>query len=223
MSFRSELGIANVRTMQLINMNEADSDLILSTPQIRRESAIRTLALGFSADPVARWIWEDPYAYFRYMPEFISTFCGEAFNCSTAVALEGYRAVAMWLPPGTEPDSAALDAIFEVSLRPEIEHDVAELFVQMETYHDSQRPCWYLPMIAADPAFMGRGYGGHALAHALRWCDNEGAVAYLESSNRRNIGLYRRFGFELIGEIQAGASPKMYPMVRAPCPPHQRG
>jgi RimJ/RimL family protein N-acetyltransferase len=44
--------------------------------------------------------------------------------------------------------------------------------------------------------------------------DAEGLPAYLESSNPRNISLYQRFGFEAIGEIRAGGSPPVVPMLR---------
>ncbi|MEW6149322.1 MAG: N-acetyltransferase, partial [Pseudomonadota bacterium] len=42
----------------------------------------------------------------------------------------------------------------------------------------------------------------------------EGIAAYLESSNPRNISLYKRHGFKIIGEIQHGTSPTMTPMLR---------
>jgi len=50
---------------------------------------------------------------------------------------------------------------------------------------------------------------------ALERVDAEGLPAYLESSNARNVSLYERHGFEVIGEIQHGSSPSMLPMYRA--------
>ena len=44
--------------------------------------------------------------------------------------------------------------------------------------------------------------------------DKEGAMAYLESSNKQNISLYLRHGFEVVGEIQIYDSPIVTPMVR---------
>ena len=52
------------------------------------------------------------------------------------------------------------------------------------------------------------------MRHALRRCDDDGLIAYLESSNPRNLSLYERHGFEIMGQIQAGTSPTLYPMVR---------
>ena len=54
------------------------------------------------------------------------------------------------------------------------------------------------------------------MRHAVARCDREGALAYLESSNPRNISLYLRHGFEVIGEIRVGAAPLVTPMLRRP-------
>ena len=40
--------------------------------------------------------------------------------------------------------------------------------------------------------------------------------AYLESSNPANVPLYQRHGFEVLGEIQVGSSPPVFPMYRPP-------
>jgi hypothetical protein len=49
-------------------------------------------------------------------------------------------------------------------------------------------------------------------------CDRAGLAAYLESTNPRNISLYVRFGFEIVGTIQVGSSPPIFPMRRKPQP-----
>lgn len=54
------------------------------------------------------------------------------------------------------------------------------------------------------------------LEHTLKVCDADKKLAYLESTNPANITLYQRHGFELVGEIQAGSSPVLYPMRREP-------
>jgi len=74
---------------------------------------------------------------------------------------------------------------------------------------------WYLPAIGVDPRGQGKGYGSALLAHSLEVCDRAHEAAYLESTNPLNIHLYERFGFEVIGEIQAGRSPTIVPMLRA--------
>jgi len=66
-----------------------------------------------------------------------------------------------------------------------------------------------------DPAHQGRGYGDALMSYALRRCDRDHLPAYLESTNPRNVSLYRRHGFEPLGSIQVGSSPTMVPMFRA--------
>ena len=52
------------------------------------------------------------------------------------------------------------------------------------------------------------------MAHALERCDRDHVPAYLESTNPKNISLYRRHGFEAVAEVQVGSSPVFVPMVR---------
>jgi ribosomal protein S18 acetylase RimI-like enzyme len=89
----------------------------------------------------------------------------------------------------------------------------------MAAYHPDE-PHWYLPVIGVDPAHQGRGYGAALMRHATERCDRDVVPAYLESSNPRNISLYLRHGFEILGTIQVGSSPQMVPMLRTP---RQRG
>lgn len=181
-----------------------------------RNRVIQTITLGFLADPVARWIWPDANTYLETMPKFADAFGGGAFDHRSAFIADGCKAAALWLPPGVEPDGDAIEDLLDATVAEEIEADVASMFAQMDEYHPHSEPCWYLPMIAADPAYMGRGLGAAILRRALQRCDEDGLIAYLESSNPRNISLYERHGFEAIGKIHAGLSPVMTPMIREP-------
>ena len=190
-----------------------------AVPEVRsadaseQASAIGTIVLGFAADPMTRWVWPDSSEYLRVMPRFAKAFGGRAFEHGTADIIEGGRAAALWLPPGVEPDEAEMDAAMEGSLRPEIAEDIGAVLQGMAEYHPRE-PHWYLPLIAADPNWIGQGLGALLMKHALRRCDEQGSVAYLESSNPRNISLYERCGFKIIGKIQSGSSPVLTPMLR---------
>jgi GNAT superfamily N-acetyltransferase len=176
-------------------------------------STVSTIVLGFAADPMARWVWPDSSKYLRIMPQFVKAFGGRAFEHGTAYITEGVRAAALWLPPGVEPDEAAMGAIMAQTLRPEIADDMKFMLKGM-TEHHPHEPHWYLPLIAADPNRIGQGLGTLLMKHALRRCDVEGIPAYLESSNPRNISFYERRGFRVIGSIQHGSSPTLTPMLR---------
>ncbi|XIA62079.1 hypothetical protein ACFIOY_20610 [Bradyrhizobium sp. TZ2] len=80
----------------------------------------QTIVLGFAADPMARWVWPDSSEYLRSMPQFIKAFGGRAFDRGTAYVTEGVRAAALSLPPGVDPDEAAMDEVMAQTLRPEI-------------------------------------------------------------------------------------------------------
>jgi GNAT superfamily N-acetyltransferase len=178
-----------------------------------RASAISTIVLGFAADPMARWAWSDPSVYLGTMPRMVNALGGRAFEHGTAYITEGARAVALWLPPGVEPDEAEMGAIMEETVRPEIAEDIGAIMKGMAEHHPLE-PHWYLPFIATDPTWFGQGLGALLMKHALRRCDEEGIAAYLESSNPRNISLYERHGFKITGRIQSGSSPVLTPMLR---------
>lgn len=171
------------------------------------------LTLAFSTDPMARWSFPDPAKYLTVFSLLAEAFGGRAFGKGTAYITDGFTGAALWLPPGTSPDEDALIKLFNENTEGAIKEDMQGIFEQMEKYHPTG-PHWYLPMIGVDPARQGAGIGGALMAEALKAVDRDGLIAYLESSNPRNISLYQRHGFEVIGEIQSGSSPVLRPMLR---------
>lgn len=180
-----------------------------------RDETVATVVMGFSTDPVARWMYPGVDEYLTNFPGFVKALAGKAFDEGSAYATTAPGGAALWLPPGIEPDEQALVSIINDTARPEIVDDLFGMIEQMAENHPDE-PHWYLPMIAVDTFRQNRGIGAALLRYSLERCDRDGVPAYLESSNPRNISLYRRFGFEVTGEIQAGSSPTMYPMVRRP-------
>lgn len=176
---------------------------------------VATVLMGFSTDPVARWVYPDANQYLTHFPAFINAFAGKAFECESAYSTENFSGAALWLPPGVEPDEDALVYLFKTTVSENLQKDLFAVFEQMNANHP-QFPHWYLPMIGVDTCEQNKGYGAALMRHALERCDHERLPAYLESSNPRNISLYERFGFEVIGRIQAGSSPPMFPMLRQP-------
>ena len=178
-----------------------------------RKSVVDVITLGFGSDPMARWTLPDPSLYLAVMPELIDAFGGKAFELGSAYCVDSVAGAALWLPPGTEPDGDRLSALIARYGAASIQADVSGVLEQMATYHPHE-PHWYLPLIAVDPAYQGGGLGGALLKAALARCDADGLPAYLESSNPRNITLYQRHGFEILGRIQVGKSPVVTPMLR---------
>ena len=84
---------------------------------------------------------------------------------------------------------------------------------EFEEYHPKEA-CWYLPLIAVDPAHQGSGIGSELMKAAMSRIDEDNLPGYLESSNPRNVSLYERYGFEVIGQIKIGDAPLIQPMYR---------
>ena len=179
------------------------------------DCAITTIVLAFASDPMARWSWPDGQEYLRLMPTVTRAFGGNAFAHGSAFCTDRHEGVALWLPPGVAPDEELMMSLVDDSVDEGRRQEMFSIFEQMERFHP-QAPHWYLPLVGVDPAQQGKGYGSALLRHAAERFDREGALAYLESSNPRNIPLYERHGFEGIGRIQAGSSPVVTPMIRRP-------
>jgi GNAT superfamily N-acetyltransferase len=179
------------------------------------QAVIAVITLAFASDPMARWSFPDSATYLAVMPEVARAFGGNGFAHGTAYLVDGGLAAAMWLPPGVGPDADRLAALTEEHGPKDVLDDMNAIFEQMETFHPSG-PCWYLPLIGVDPRYQGQGFGSALMRHALALCDRDGLPAYLESSNPRNVPLYQRHGFEILGSIQAGTSPALVPMLRRP-------
>jgi len=177
--------------------------------------AINAVVLAFSADPAARWTWPEPRQYLRHFPSFVRTFGGKAFAHGSAYYVDGYAGVALWLPPDVHPDEDALITLLQRTVSEQVQKDVFAVFEQMGRYHPSE-PHWYLPLIGVDPPQQSKGYGAALLQHALLPCDRDHKLAYLESTSPKSIPLYERHGFEVLGTIQVGASPPIFPMLRKP-------
>jgi len=176
-------------------------------------AAVAVVVLAFVDDPLARWSWPDPAQYLAHFPAFVRAFGGKAFTHGSAFLAERNAGAALWLPPGVDPDGEAMMALLERTTPPALQGDIAALLEQMERYHPSE-PHWYLPLIGVDPARQGRGVGAALMRHALAACDREGLAAYLESTNPKNVPLYERHGFELLGTIESVSSPPLFPMLR---------
>ncbi len=154
----------------------------------------------------------DSARYFAVASNFIDAFGGRAVEHGGADKIAGFAAVALRLPPGVAPDGEAMGAIIGAHTPAEKMEDGGALFEQMNRF-DAKDAHWYLPSIGTDPVHQGQGYGSALIAHALHRCDGQGLPAYLESSNPRNVPLYERHGFKVIGEIQSGSWPTPYPML----------
>jgi ribosomal protein S18 acetylase RimI-like enzyme len=178
-----------------------------------RERAIATIVSAFADDPVERWMFPDEDEYLEHFPSFVAAFGGVAFEHGTAWQLDDFAAVALWLPPGAQPDGAAIERVFAECVRPDKHPDLFAVGGQMDDAHPDY-PHWYLPWLGVEPAAQGAGLGGRLLAHGLARVDADRLPAYLETPNPRTIPFYERHGFRVTGQAQAGSCPPVTFMLR---------
>jgi ribosomal protein S18 acetylase RimI-like enzyme len=185
-----------------------------------REAVLGVIVRAFEADPVVRWWFPDRGRHAATFGAFAAVFGGGAFDHRSAYvaptdAGDGCRAAALWLPPGVGPDEAKLVDLLEREVPADRIGRVLEMLVRMGSHHPSE-PHWYLPLIGTDPSCQGCGHGSALLRDAADRLDAAGSVAHLESTHPRNVPLYERYGFEVVGRIELEDVPPVIPMVRRP-------
>jgi ribosomal protein S18 acetylase RimI-like enzyme len=179
------------------------------------ESVIDALKLAFVCDPATRWVWPDPHKYLLYFSNFAKAFGGKAFANKSAHYVGNYSGTALWLPPNVDPDVDTLLRLLQETTSEEVQAIVPQVFEKMGSYHPSE-PHWYLPLLGVDPLYHNKGLGSTLLKYATAKFDGDNVLAYLESSNPRNIPLYERHGFKVLGTIQVNQFPPIVPMLREP-------
>ncbi len=182
------------------------------------DHAADVLAAAFADDPVMGWIFPDAETRPTHLRAFMAMAAERSLSMGHAYQLKDGDGVALWSPPDLAfYDEAAGTAFYEIALA--ANGDRTELVLgglsEMGEHHPEE-PHFYLANIGVGPSSQGQGLGAVLLQRVLTTCDDEGLVAYLESSNPRNVSLYERAGFEVTSEIQLPEGPVMRPMVRQP-------
>ena len=76
---------------------------------------------------------------------------------------------------------------------------------------------YYLAAVGTDPSVQRRGLAAKVLRPVLAAADEEGTLAYLETSSESNVALYSRLGFTVTAHFQiAGGGPDVWAMSRQP-------
>ena len=188
-------------------------ELVDGESKERRRAVISALTLAFARDPIMRWLYPEPEAYLTHFPKFADAFGGPAFGAGTAWAPEDNSGAALWFPSGVHPDAEAIESVVLSTVEKAKQDTLSATLEKMDEMHPKE-PHWYLAIVGVDSAHQGRGLGAQLMERALARCDEEGLIAYLESSNPANMSLYERHGFEAIGEIQIDDAPPTVPMLR---------
>jgi GNAT superfamily N-acetyltransferase len=172
-----------------------------------------TLVSAFADDPVERWLYPDLPRYHTHFPEFLAAFGGRAFQTETVWRIGDFSAVALWLPPGAEPDGERIISVLAQTVSPSQHEDMFAVLEAMETAHP-RYPHWYLPWFGVDAAQQGTGLGSELMRACLQTIDASHLPVYLETPNPRTIAFYGRHGFSVTGDTRSGTCPPMTFMQR---------
>jgi ribosomal protein S18 acetylase RimI-like enzyme len=177
---------------------------------------VPTLVRAFREDALLNWAFRAGSGRERgwgvYFQTALELYRGSVFT------LESGLGCGIWVPP----DKWRLSLGRELLLAPRIVQMLGlkrllrglRAVKRMEAEHPSE-PHHYLQVLGVDPSLQGQSRGSHLLAAGLERVDHEGIAAFLETSNQRNLPLYRRHGFEVQSSYDFGpGSPTLFAMWR---------
>lgn len=174
--------------------------------------AASLLAQAFVDDPVVRWLQPDTRRHRRLFDALFRAGHGRRGRIEVAYCDGIPAGAAVWdAPPGFEPSARDVLRslpwfIGAIGTRVRYGTELERLFAPQRP----SEPHWYLAFLGS--VTPGRGVGTSLLAAQL---DRITGPAYLESSNRANIPLYERWGFEVTGEVVLPHDgPTVWPMYR---------
>lgn len=189
-------------------------------------SAATTLALAFDEDPLFRFLLPRPRHRRRWLELIMTRALLDTVPAGFSHAPDGgpdAGAIA-WLRPGAyPPPGRGWSFVWRRRQRPGLAFPTLRLLTSglaalraMEKVHPSE-PHYYLVAFGVHPDRKGRGLGRQLLSHGLADADRDRCPAYLETSNEANLGLYSRFGFEQVDELDPGrGAPPVWTMRREP-------
>ncbi len=200
---------------------QADTSMVIATRDDLAALA-STLSASFADDPVQQWLFAGAADVDAARDRFFRFFTDEYFSLGHAYVPLGSPEVggALWAPPDREVLQGGrvdeLVAMVVEAIGDETFPRLTELARAAD--YKPKEPHWYLGILGVAPGRQGRGDGARFVAPILEQCDRSGLVAHLESSNPRNLGFYRRLGFESVGEYRCGGDggPLMTIMTRPP-------
>jgi ribosomal protein S18 acetylase RimI-like enzyme len=184
---------------------------VIRLPGERLGDAAGLLARCFHANPNFVDLFPGERARFRALPRMFAAGLRDALGFGHVYAamrgVEGatrdeLAGVAVWLPPGAFPLSAArqlraLPGLAGVlAAAPHSASRLLRYTASIARLHPDQ-PYWYLEVVGVDPEAQGLGVGTRLLELVLALADEMGQPCFLETMTERNVAWYRSLGFEV--------------------------
>ena len=225
----------------------AESDICTGVqiiPQSAYKAAAACLAAAFSVDDVSAyftdcpdttsWTPEARWALHVHIMEYmVYAHMINGFVIGIPSSSEkgnGYDAVALWCPPGTNIDSTLTEfrsGMWRLRYQLSKEGRVRFFDEFMPLLHKTKGEIlgarddqsWYLVYLGTRDDARGKGYGKQLMEWGTRQADYMGMPTYLESSNDINPIIYGKWGFQTSRKIVCARAKKEVAldiMVREP-------
>ncbi|MFE2288806.1 hypothetical protein ACFXDJ_32135 [Streptomyces sp. NPDC059443] len=178
------------------------------------------LADSFHDDALARWMIPDERRRAELLPGFFQVFLGLSASYGSVLTTPDEDAVLLFLPPGAEPDEAALDAAFAEVLGddPHALEALRAIGRLQAERHPQDAPHYYISFAAVRTGRQKGGLISELVGRLLVRADAEGVGVYTEASSPGGEAASRRAGFERLGgdiNLPEGG-PVLRPMWRSP-------
>lgn len=174
------------------------------------------LARAFADDPLMAWLHGAPARRAHRMPPFFSRLFDECGAGAMRWTTDGGEAATLWHGPD-EPRRSTWQRRGELIIWARLMRWRLPRAIALGEAIGRTRPRephWYLGIAGCDPSAQGTGRGGAVIRAGLERADAERLPVCLETAREENLGLYRRFGFEVTSEWTVRDSPLVWSMTR---------
>jgi ribosomal protein S18 acetylase RimI-like enzyme len=171
-----------------------------ATPE-DRDRVVETFVAAFEADPALRYFFPDD-EYGAHAPAFAGYLFDKRVGAGTVWLVDDGAAIALWDGPTGADRVAPAVAPLDLPGGPRARLDAYDAAVHT---HLPTVPHWYLGVLATHPERAGLRLGRAVMAAGLVEAARDGLPAYLETTNPRNVELYRRAGWQIAARTQVPA------------------
>lgn len=179
------------------------------------------LARAFEDDPVSCFLFPDDRSRSRRLVAFYRLVLPMLSEHGIVQTDDACRGAAVWRQP-SPPPVGSVRAMADAARMFAFLRGASARALQLEGIvrrSHPREPHWYLAVLGTEPVLQGQGIGSALLAPVLARCDEQGTLAYLESSKAENVPFYERHGFRMTGELRIPDGPRLWPMEREPASP----
>ncbi len=163
---------------------------------------VNTLAMAFQDDPAFAWILPDPEIRRARLPKIFRFLACEDFASGSVLHSPDMEVATLWRAPGRHketPLGALRTQLTYLSLLRSATRRGDAVGKSMAAHHPAGRH-HYLRFAGVEPQMQGKGWGGIAIKAGIDRAEADGLPIYLETATQSNVGLYRRFGFDVTAE-----------------------